>query len=751
VAVANAWLSDLTDNARLQVESLLLSFDQSWSPDRLAEQVRTLPAVGNPLRLAALIELVKVDLERHWQHGRPLHVEDYLARYPELGTADTVAPDLLQTEYEVRQQFGQPADLTAFAARFPLRADALRRLIEPADEAAEAISQPGTVEMRSVETSKPADVPASVAPPELPEQFGRYLIVRKLGQGSMGTVYLAHDRSLDRPVALKVPRLRVGDDHKVLERFYQEARAAATLEHPNLCPIYDVGAIDGTPYLTMAFVEGCPLSEVIRDDQPLEPARAVALVHQLAVALQVAHARGVIHRDLKPSNVMLNRRGEPVVMDFGLARRAQSGEARLTHDGSLVGTPAYMPPEQVQGQVDVQGPACDIYALGVILYEALTGRLPFQGPVMAVLAQIISEEPAPLRQLRPDLDPALERICLKAMAKKPEERYASMSALAADLAACLHGGAPTAGAGRRPPRRRQFVIGAAAGGLAAALVAIIILLRHPNGTTTQIEVPAGSTVELRPDGKQPADTRPAPRPPDERPQTPRVTPAGPYALRFNGRSSRVRIPRESFSYSGTYSLTIEATVVPHTLGTRQVILCDFEGTVKGGSGIQLSLLPTRRWVFGYRAGKGGKRDEVVHPSPAAIDRRVHLAAVLDRGQNKLRLFVDGKLAGAETIMEYRFKKSPYETILGADPNYPGDRFSHFFDGAIEQLRISSVARYARDYVPAAVLDRDADTVILYLFNEGEGHVLHDVSGHKRDALIIGAIWERCKPSRSKRR
>ncbi len=154
MAVTNAWLTDLTDDARLQVESLLLSFDQSWSPDRLAEQARALPPVGDPLRLAGLIELVKVDLERHWQHGRHVHVEDYLALYPELGTSASVAPDLLQTEYEVRRQFGQPADLSAFAARFPLQAEALHRLIEQTDEARDshAIVHPATVEMRSVET-----------------------------------------------------------------------------------------------------------------------------------------------------------------------------------------------------------------------------------------------------------------------------------------------------------------------------------------------------------------------------------------------------------------------------------------------------------------------------------------------------------------------------------------------------------------------------------------------------------------------
>src|SRR5262249_44286023 len=158
---------------------------------------------------------------------------------------------------------------------------------------------------------------------------------------------------------------------------------------------------------------------------------------KLATALQEAHARGVIHRDLKPSNVMISARGEPIVMDFGLARREEAVEARLTKDGAVLGTPAYMAPEQVRGETRTTGPACDIYALGVILYELLAGRLPFQGSVLNSLGKILTQDPPPPSRLRPDLDPQLEAICLKAMAKKVEDRYASMAELAAALAAQL--------------------------------------------------------------------------------------------------------------------------------------------------------------------------------------------------------------------------------------------------------------------------------------------------------------------------
>jgi formylglycine-generating enzyme required for sulfatase activity/tRNA A-37 threonylcarbamoyl transferase component Bud32 len=273
----------------------------------------------------------------------------------------------------------------------------------------------------------------------LPEIFGRYCILRPLGAGAMGTVYLARDTELDRLVALKVPRL--SDDEQLaphdLQRFLREARAAAALLHPNLCPIFDAGQVDGTPYLTMAYLEGRPLSNLVEPGLPLGQRQAVLIVRRLATALQEAHARGVIHRDLKPANVMITPRGEPIVMDFGLARRDQTAEARLTKDGTLLGTPAYMAPEQVRGEARALGPSCDIYALGVIFYKLLTGRLPFEGSVLNVLGKILTEEPPRPSEYRPDLDPRLEAICLKAMAKKGDDRYASMAELAAALTELL--------------------------------------------------------------------------------------------------------------------------------------------------------------------------------------------------------------------------------------------------------------------------------------------------------------------------
>jgi serine/threonine protein kinase len=268
---------------------------------------------------------------------------------------------------------------------------------------------------------------------ELPDQFGRYRIIKRLGRGGMGAVYLAHDSQLDRHVALKVPHFTKDDGPETLERFRREARAAATIEHPNICPVYDVGEVEGVHYLTMAYIPGKPLSAFLNPDRPLPSRQVAALLRKLALALAEAHRLGIVHRDLKPSNIIINQRKEPVLLDFGLARRVKQKDARLTQCDTLMGTPAYMPPEQVRGEVAAMGPACDIYSLGIILYELLAGRLPFEGPPPVIIALVLTREPEPPSRHRADLDPRLEAICLKAMPKKVEDRYATMGLLAADL------------------------------------------------------------------------------------------------------------------------------------------------------------------------------------------------------------------------------------------------------------------------------------------------------------------------------
>ncbi len=272
----------------------------------------------------------------------------------------------------------------------------------------------------------------------LPAEFGRYRVLKCLGQGAMGAVYLARDTALDRDVALKTPKLDSAQDGELIERFVREAKAAATLHHRNICPVHDVGEIDGIRYLTMAYIEGKPLSALVSTTQQLTERQAAVAVRKLALALDDAHRAGVVHRDLKPANIMVDKSGEPVIMDFGLACRIESRDStRLTQVGTIMGSPAYMSPEQVSGNPGAVGPQSDIYSLGVILYELLTGQLPFEGSIVAVIGQIITATPRDVATLRPGLDPRLQAICQKMMAKTTSERYASMKEVADALSDVL--------------------------------------------------------------------------------------------------------------------------------------------------------------------------------------------------------------------------------------------------------------------------------------------------------------------------
>src|SRR5262245_46886312 len=275
----------------------------------------------------------------------------------------------------------------------------------------------------------------------LPESFGKYRVARQIGQGGMGSVWLAHDTQLARAVALKVPHLNntADPDPVILARFKREALAAAALQHPNLCSVYEVGEIAGIHYIAMAYIDGRPLAEFMHPGQPFPQRQAAMLVCRLAAALHEAHRLGIVHRDLKPTNILINQRGEPVIMDFGLAKRMDQ-ETPVTRFGSLLGTPEYMPPEQVEGKLSLIGPPSDVYSLGVILYELLTSRLPFvEDNVYSLLYQIVNRDPPRLSEFRLEVDPLLESICLKALAKRVEDRYPDMPAFTAALEQYLHG------------------------------------------------------------------------------------------------------------------------------------------------------------------------------------------------------------------------------------------------------------------------------------------------------------------------
>jgi serine/threonine-protein kinase len=316
--------------------------------------------------------------------------------------------------------------------------------------------------------TRPSGPPAGAALPQVPG----YEVQGELGRGGMGIVYLAWHTRLNRPVALKMLLAGAYAEPADRERLQREAQAVAALSHPNIVQVYDVGEVDGRPYFTMELVEGGDLAGHI-NGVPQPARRAAALVAALADAVHGAHQGGIVHRDLKPGNILLTRDGTPKVTDFGLAKHL-AGNGGLTLSGVPVGTPSYMAPEQARGEKKAMGPATDVYALGAILYELLTGRPPFhaESPT-ATLQQVVTDDPVTPARLNPQVPRDLTTICLKCLSKQPQRRYASAAALAEDLRRFLRG-EPIAA--RRAGRLERLARWARRRPAAAALLAVAMLV-----------------------------------------------------------------------------------------------------------------------------------------------------------------------------------------------------------------------------------------------------------------------------------
>ncbi len=343
---------------------------------------------------------------------------------------------------------GRQADIDGCARRHPDIGVELRELwgaLVVAEEVAKGspsdskATQPVGVAC-AAENSLAVDVD-SLLP--IPRTFGDYEILEELGRGGMGVVYRARQLSLGRSVALKMLLRGTLASASDTARFRAEAESAARLDHPNIAPVHEVGSWGGHPYFTMRFIEGTTLARRLADG-PLPPREAAGILALVARAIHYAHEHGVLHRDLKPQNILLDRDGAPHVTDFGLAKRIEGGPS-LTQSGAIVGTPSYMAPEQAAGNRGRLGPASDVYSLGAVLYQMLTGRPPFQAatPLDTVLS-VLEQDPPPPRILNPRADRDLEMIALKCLQKPPDLRYTTAAALADDLEAYLKGEAISA-------------------------------------------------------------------------------------------------------------------------------------------------------------------------------------------------------------------------------------------------------------------------------------------------------------------
>jgi hypothetical protein len=420
--------------------------------------------------------------EAAWQAGQRPQIEKYLEP---LSGADRSAllTELVALDVEYRRRLGETPTRTDYETRFSAESsinwnqlfDALvvapptvSKLPQAQVETIDVVARDSTV--RSDGAGKTA---ATKAGGPAAKRLARFELIAVLGQGAFGRVFKAYDPQLDRFVALKVPTFGPGDK-ALVQRFFAEAKSAARLRHPNIVPTYESGQANGHYFIASQFVSGQTMGRRILNAPPTFRETAEWL-RQLADALAYAHNEGIVHRDIKPENIMLDEKGVPQIMDFGLAKRLND-DAGMTTDGSIMGTPAYMPPEQARGDVARIGPHSDQYSLGVMLYEMLTGQRPFEGTLHSVIEQVLHNEPPSPRSLKLTIPKDLEAICLKAMSKEPERRYQTTALLADDLGRWLRGDATVA----RPIsaierfqrwRKREPIVA----GLIGAVIAVSLL------------------------------------------------------------------------------------------------------------------------------------------------------------------------------------------------------------------------------------------------------------------------------------
>jgi serine/threonine protein kinase len=639
---------------------------------------------------------------------------------------------------------------------------------------------------------------------------GNYTILDKLGQGGMGVVFRAQHRLMGRIVALKVLPPKLVKSPGLVKRFEREVRAVAQLEHPNIVSAFDADQDKGMHFLVMQYVEGGDLASLVKEHGPLPLDQALDCVLQAARGLEYAHRRGIIHRDIKPANLLLSTDGTVKILDLGLARiDAQAGAAdqtELTQTGAVMGTIDYMSPEQALNTKHADQRA-DIYSLGVSLWYLLTGRSLYGGE--SVMERLLAHREQPIPALADRLPAsefsttnqvALEGVFRKMVAKRPEDRYPSMTEVIADLQRCVQSTGPAAAdaaldeflqrlqlsggpfsedrltSGERSqtaasanptlsirsagaetdPQTEQSLAGLQAGGarkrpppgaalwqarrtwIAACATALLVLL---TGIIIKIASPDGTATELNvADGsKIEIIDDGAPKIP------PRVAPvpvagAANYALEFDGVDDYVEIPGLELPEPTGY--TIEAFIEPRGVtehSDTKVFLA-----LSGRNRAQLNLgRPTANAPSLYALGSYGY---VMAPRNDLVNRRTHVAFC--QSPDQMHLYVDGKSIAAKPNYPKRHPgQTPGPGRISGILNETGIQNTQFH-GLVDEIRVSKRVRYTRDFTPATRHEPDADTIALYHFDEGTGDILKDSSGHNHHGKIFGAKWANTVPFRA---
>ncbi len=618
---------------------------------------------------------------------------------------------------------------------------------------AEPVTNPDTISGQSrVPTCAQNDVgsaPTSAGGEPVPaltssvgQSLGAYRLLAMLGEGGMGTVFIAEDTVLRRQVALKVMLPRTAVKAIAKERFFREARAVARIENDFIVPIYQVGEDGGVPYLAMQLLKGESLGERLRRDGRPKLSFVFLVARQVALGLAAAHEKGLVHRDIKPDNIWI----EPIhnddgsaaerckILDFGLARPQQIDEELLTQEGDLLGTPAYMAPEQGRGEpVDHRS---DLFSLGCVLYEMASGRRAFTGDsTLAILTSLAVDRPADPSAGNPRIPPAVSALIMSLLEKEPAKRPGSAREVA-EMIRKLEA-APS----KKP--KGQVIVRVAA---KPVPVKVAPPPRRPVDDPTvktppaQPDPPSGRGKNLRlaviaaltvmvsgglfvafNDRNDPEGT-PRPAGPNSLIEKPTANDLaknpldGDFALMFDGRGI-VEIPTLGIDPAGEF--TVEAVIVqgPRIPGVQAPLASANRFVLRGG----------RTWAFHFL---GGKTEVVAQKTtvPMVTEKRTHVAGVVSGDQ--VRLYVDGNLIAI----------SPF------DPSKPTDNIAGVFEigrgfhGIIDEVRISNIARYAHKFAPPGRFKTDDFTLALYHCDEARGDTLYDSSGNRHDGQITGARW-----------